>query len=157
MDFTPSYTFLQAVQVLHQRGWQSVRVFPELYEIGDWRCWLTASGSGSGRRPFRMAVYIGSEDWEMPFEHDPSEALTPEQIADGLEPGLDPRARLADPSYGPWFGELLRQCGPHALPVFRGGGLGRRSGPAVIGQDGSLTLLDIAPEPPEPIRTAAAG
>ncbi|WIB58760.1 hypothetical protein DEJ13_09765 [Curtobacterium sp. MCLR17_007] len=157
MDFTPSHTFLQAVRLLHQRGWESVRVFPELYEIGDWRCWLNASGFGSGRRPFRMAVYLGSEDWEMPFEHDPSDPLTPEQIADGLEPGLDDRARQADPSYGPWFEELLRRSGPDALPVFRGGGLARGAGPAVIGQDGELTPLDMAPEPPEPIRATTVG
>lgn len=157
MDFTPSYTFLQAVRLLHQRGWQSVRVFPELYAIGDWRCWLTASGSSSARRPFRMAVYVGSEDWAMPFAHDPSTALTAEQIADGLEPLLDARARQADPAYGPWFADLLGRSGTSALPIFRGAGVPRGSGPAVIGPDGEVTVLDIAPEPPEPVRATTVG
>lgn len=157
MVLTPSCTFLQAVRVLHHRGWHSVRVFPELYAIGDWRCWLIASGYGSTRRPFRMTLHIGSEDWAMPFSHDPTVSLTAEQIADGLEPLLDPRARQADPAYGPWYEELLRQSGPTALPVFRGAGFPGGSGPAVIGQDGEVTVLDIAPEPPEPVRAGSAG
>jgi len=153
VDLTPSHAFLQAVAVLHRRGWESVRVFTELYEIGDWRCWLHASGWRSGRRPFRLGLYIGADDWEMPFPHDPSASMTPDEIADALELDLDARGREPDPEYGPWYAELIRQCSPNLLPLWRGGGVRPDVVPSAMSADGEIVVLDLPPEPPEPARS----
>lgn len=56
MDLTPARTVLDGVRILHERGWSSLRVRPELYAIGTWRCWLVASGHGSGGRPLRVGL-----------------------------------------------------------------------------------------------------
>lgn len=88
----------------------------------------------------------------MPFPNGPDHALTPEQVADGLAPTLDDRARQLDPDYPAWFAALLERCGPGTVPVFQGEGLLRGAEPACVGPDGAVEALELGPEPPEPTR-----
>lgn len=129
-----------------------MRVLPELYESRDWRCWLTASGSSSGSRPFRPAVYVAAEDWWMPFPHDPAVPMTAEQIATALEPTLDGRARRSDPDHESWFADLLNECSPEALPVFCGTDLPRDASRVLLTSDGEGRAVELRPEPLEPRR-----
>lgn len=102
---------LQAVRVLHERGFEQVRVLPGMSPSGMY---------------WRVHVRVGSDDllgYTTGNESDVagldvSAATTPEAVADHLltlSPGL---ASAADPGYAQWYRELMSLVEEHAaLPI----------------------------------------
>lgn len=110
---------LEAVRILHERGYERLRVYPYLYGTGHWRCELSIVGQPL-RAGERLLHYSSASNWRFTRE-DADEPRAPEQIADRLQAiaGLE-RTRLACPPYRVWFRVLLQHssqlAGPDALP-----------------------------------------
>lgn len=117
---------LQAVRVLHQRGYQGVRILPGMSASGmHWRVSVAASenvddSSGS----------VTLRDWDRALNYSTgggsefaggrvTVAVSPEVVADVILaalPELSPQN--ADPSYEQWYGELMELVEQHGgLPI----------------------------------------
>lgn len=114
-DLSAPRALLEAVRILHERGYEGVRVYPYIYGTGHWRCELSTVGQPL-RSGERFLHYSSANNWKFTSQ-DPDEARTPEQIADRLQsiPGLE-RTRFACPAYRIWYRVLLHHIGPDALP-----------------------------------------
>lgn len=106
---------LEAVRVLHERGYEGLRVYPYVYGTGHWRCELSVIGQPV-RGGARLLRYSSASGWRF-TSGEGEEPRPPEQIADRPQalPGLE-QTRLACPAYRVWFRVLLQHAGPSALP-----------------------------------------
>lgn len=62
---------LEAVRVLHERGYEGVRVYPYIYGAGHWRCELSIIGQPL-RAGERFLRYSSANNWRFTSQ-DPDE------------------------------------------------------------------------------------
>lgn len=110
----PEHVLLQAVRVLHDRGYQALTVQPTLADGGFWRCRLTPPGvTGT---PY--LVYSTAAGWDVVGDGrtDPVDAA---ELADRIVSAVPTmeKARSARPAYRFWYAALLERCGVDRLPV----------------------------------------
>ena len=112
---TPERTLLEAVRVMHERGFEGLRVHPVLHGTGHWRCTLSAIGQPvlGGRTYVR---YSSANKWKF-LPSGAEEPCEPEELADRLQwvSGID-STRILCPAYRIWFRVLLQHIGHNAVP-----------------------------------------
>ena len=103
---------LQGVRVLHQRGFESVRVLPGMSGSGiHWRAVISAADNGP---ELRYTTGSGSEvaSGRVDIRSSPGE------VADLLAASLESLALAQDPAYVAWYAELLALVErDNALPI----------------------------------------
>jgi hypothetical protein len=112
---TPERTLLEAVRVMHERGFEGLRVHALLHGTGHWRCTLSAIGQPvlGGRTYLR---YSSANKWRF-LAGGVEEPCAPEQLADRLQavPGIE-ATQLDCLPYRVWFRVLLQHIGPDSVP-----------------------------------------
>lgn len=107
----PETTIIAAVALLHERGFQGVRVLANFYATGHWRCRVVVSEPGGGDHPSdersTLLAYTNGMGW------DPFPVRTASAIADRLQSAAEqfPAARRPDPRYAAWLAELRLRTG----------------------------------------------
>ena len=106
MDHSPSerpeFAIVAAVALLHERGFQGIRINANFYATGHWRCRVFVPEPGEAAEQNILLSYTSGSGWE-PFP-DP----TVEGIADTLAAAAAAHtgADRADPAYVAWLAEL---------------------------------------------------
>ena len=113
MSERPESTIIQAVALLHARGWEGVRMRANFYATGHWRCRVFVAERGDPPSLERDPVlsYTSGREWDV--FGDGHTSWTTERLADQLETRLarTPGARRPDPAYADWFRELVARTG----------------------------------------------
>ncbi|GAA2753517.1 ADP-ribosylglycohydrolase family protein [Amnibacterium kyonggiense] len=110
---TPERGLLEAVRILHDRGYEALRARFVFGGAGYWRCVLSVDAGGAQRDLLR---YSNAAGWDV-LSDGRGEPVPSSALADRLErlEGLD-AAQHPDPAYRFWFAALLEHCGPDRLP-----------------------------------------
>lgn len=127
-EMQPSRKLLRAVEDLHTRGYQRLRISVSEYELGTWRCtigpalWFSAEHGArmaAGNYPIEAARYTSGTAnvyWGWRDEKD----CMPSRLAEEF---LSRFPELAKLGYGPdwlyvgWYQHMLHLTYPDALPV----------------------------------------
>ena len=153
----PEQVLLQAVRVLHDRGFQAVTIHPVLAAAGFWRCRLLPPGVAS--TPY--LVYLTAAQWDF-LGDGRTEPIAPDELADRLIAGVPELAKAQSPrpGYRFWYAALLEHCGGDRLPFFSDDTLSTdRASPeedghvGLTGGRGEGLLRDAFPLPPSAAAT----
>lgn len=111
----PERVLLEAVRLLHERGFEGVRFYGRLHGTGHWRCTLGVVGQPL-QTGTQLLRYTSASHWRF-WREDADEPCTAEQLAHRLQalPGFEV-TRFACPTYRVWFRVLLQHIGPDAVP-----------------------------------------
>ncbi|RIX28868.1 ADP-ribosylglycohydrolase family protein [Amnibacterium setariae] len=104
----PEQVLLQAVRVLHERGYEALHVWMAVYATGHWRCLLVGDG---GRGPEHLRYTTGRQ-WDL-LDDGRVDPIGPEELADRIlaaHPGIEADRRPA-PAYRFWYAALLEHAG----------------------------------------------
>lgn len=142
------HTLLAAFQVLHERGYEGLKVYTEIYETGHWRCGLGVVGQPrSFDDSYRYTsaagwAYFASVDSSEPFGRLTHDGIPPERLADLFaerHPEFLRGSRFTCKPYAVWYELLLRTCGRDGCFVLQdsaGGFDARQQGFGQIRHDG---------------------
>lgn len=112
----PALDLLRMVRVLHERGYQRIRIVPGMSPSGTaWRCEITTAAgtrrSHGARNAFTgPSVRYSSGSERRYFTWDDAETATPEGLADRFIERFSricEAGRGRDPDYVKWFAEML--------------------------------------------------
>jgi len=105
-------TLLEAVRVLHDRGYESLRAQPTVYATGHWRCSLGVVGTvwDADAVLFR---YSSGQEWDY-FRDGSTTPLKPEELADKLLPLVGAALAPCTP-YRVWHSAALDFCRPSGV------------------------------------------
>ncbi len=112
---------LEAVRLLHERGYELIRIFPYDAPSGCyWRCTISAKKNFDkkyGLRPEKdtdkNTLYYSTGAIYKYFEGFDGEHATVENVADEILkriPELETKGKGSDPDYAEWFHNVLRQA-----------------------------------------------
>lgn len=93
----PERTLLDAIRILHARGFEAVTATPALRANGRWECAVTAGPTS---------------EHVLHFTCDGTPTPAAEALADALQERLPDEALDRDPEYAAWLAEILEHAGP---------------------------------------------
>ncbi len=118
-DGPPEFALVAAVALLHERGWEGVRIAANFYATGHWRCrvYVPWPGDPTGPGDERDVLLAYSSGAGADVFRDGRTAWTPAQIADRLAAAAaeHPHAARPDPAYAAWVRELRARTGGGAF------------------------------------------
>ncbi len=102
----PEHVLLQAVRVLHERGYEAVTALPAFHATGHWRC-RVLGGSGT-----EYLAYTNARQWDL-LDDGRIDPVGAEELAERLlaaRPDLEQERRPAV-AYRFWYAALLEHAG----------------------------------------------
>jgi len=119
---------LLMVRVLHQRGYEQLRISPGMSRSGmHWRCSVTSAmniksenGAWLARYNEELVWFYTSANQDAYFNQRPEPDATPAELADEfvqLFPNISASAKCGDAAYIRWYEEMLRLTEPDLFPI----------------------------------------
>lgn len=102
----PERVLLEAVRVLHDRGYEALTALPAFYATGHWRCRVQGAGGTE------YLAYTNARQWDL-LDDGRVDPITAEELADRLlaaRPDLEQDRRPAV-AYRFWYAALLEHAG----------------------------------------------
>lgn len=116
----PEPAIVHAVALLHERGWEGVRIRANYYATGHWRCRVYVPHPGDDPVLERdvLLAYTNGRGWDV--FGDGREAWDAASLADALEvlAGAHPAARRDDPEYAAWLRDVRERTGGGHLSMY---------------------------------------